>query len=161
MTPWNDVRTDSVPDSSRSKFREEKKGKKKRKGKKKEKEIQKTGSGSANFLLHWRFLLMFEQKWECVQEEGGMNTLRIGPSKLSTFSIQSTLSKRTLSKPDTSLKQTVALVPRVSVLERVDCIQHKWIVLLVRFDWFFNFGISPPGGFQRKKITREPHFIRK
>ena len=59
--------------------------------------------------------------------------------------VQSTLSKRTLSKPDskfgplpaelhlylcngtlskadTSLNRTVALVPRVSALERVDCI---------------------------------------
>ena len=40
-------------------------------------------------------------------------------------SAQSTLFKRTLSKADTSLNRTVALVPRVSALERVDCIDLK------------------------------------
>ena len=71
--------------------------------------------------------------------------------------LQSTLSKRTLSKPDskfgplpaelhlylchgtlskadTSLNRTVALVPRVSALERVDCIiSHETTVLISFF----------------------------
>ena len=44
-------------------------------------------------------------------------------------------------------------------------IQHKWIVLFARFDWFLNLGISSTihllAASGRKKMARETHFIRK
>ena len=81
-------------------------------------------------------------KWTFIQSQKCFHFL--GAFHAEPKGIQSTLSKRTLSKPDskfgplpaelhlylcnwtlskadTSLNRTVALVPRVSALERVDC----------------------------------------